>query len=350
MNHEITPIDYRFTGEYQPKINLQRHNYAVETDDKDRPCLPYKSSEALRHAVELSLNLQIPLLLEGPPGSGKTQLAQALRYELTYRNFLDSQTGELSQWWPYYRWDIKSTSQVADELYEYDGIGRIRDAQLMGSNPKELEVYLGQEQAKKLRERLLDPSKYYKERAIGKAFLEEQYRPIVLIDEIDKAGRDFPNNLLSLIDERQFSVMEFQREPVVAKQTPILIFTSNREKPLPEPFLRRCVYYFVERPSVDDLIDIVKSRHQFDANYEALVKRAACHLDEIWRSQQASTGRSVGLSEFLDFMRALLAVPPKDAATILENLATDDKHAYLSLLLKSESAQNKYREQFRQES
>lgn len=340
----MTKFIYNFTGEIQPSMNLQQESYQVEYDDEGQPCHPYDGSPELYQAVKLAIDLEMPLLLEGAPGSGKTELARALRYELTYRNFSQAPEQKPSRWWPYFRWDVKSTTQIIDELYEYDSIGRVRDAQLVGANPKELISYLGKEQSEKLKLRLLDPNSYYKDRTIGKAFAVQDCRPIILVDEVDKAGRDFPNDLLSLIDKAEFSILEFEKAPVKAHQPPILIFTSNREKPLPDPFLRRCVYFHVGMPSQEKLSQIVKQRHEFPEHYQAVVDDAAACFMEMVEAQ--STGqRAPGLSEFLDFMRALLALPVLEAKEVLENLFQEKYRSYLGLLIKSKPQQDRYQGQ-----
>ena len=163
----------------------------------------YIASDELRLAVNAAITLEKPLLIKGEPGTGKTQLAEELAKSLNCK---------------LYQWHIKSTTKAQQGLYEYDAVSRLRDSQLGD-------------------ERVHDISNYIVKGKLWQAFEEEQ-RPILLIDEIDKADIEFPNDLLQELDKMEFFVYETQ-QVIKAKQRPIIIITSNNEKELPDAFLRR---------------------------------------------------------------------------------------------------------------
>ncbi len=169
------------------------------------------------------------MLLKGDPGSGKTRLARAVAYELGL---------------PYYAWHIKSTSRARDGLYTYDAIHRLHDAQLnkfngeVSSNSTEIDNYI-------------------KFGPLGLAFKNER-RAVLLIDEIDKADIDFPNDLLLELDEQRFFIEE-TGSIIKAKSPPIVFITSNDEKSLPDAFLRRCLFFYLDFPSPMQLVAIVSS-------------------------------------------------------------------------------------------
>lgn len=189
---------------------------------------PYLPSEPLIEAVNLTIFLKKrPLLLKGDPGCGKTRLAQAVAYELGL---------------PYEPWYIQSTTKARDGLYTYDAVGRLHDAQL---------ARFDEEQRSKVK----NSSEYIEMGPLGRAFQNSQ-RTVVLIDEIDKADIDFPNDLLMELDQGWFDVEE-TRERVWAKTKPIVLTTSNNEKDLPDAFLRRCLFYYMEFPPRDRLIEII---------------------------------------------------------------------------------------------
>ena len=164
----------------------------------------YIASGDLSMAVNAAIALEKPLLIKGEPGTGKTQLAEELAKSLNCK---------------LYQWHIKSTTKAQQGLYEYDAVSRLRDSQLGD-------------------ERVHDISNYIVKGKLWQAFEEEQ-RPILLIDEIDKADIEFPNDLLQELDKMEFFVYETQ-QVIKAKQRPIIIITSNNEKELPDAFLRRC--------------------------------------------------------------------------------------------------------------
>lgn len=254
---------------------------------------PYVAADDLKTAVNLAIYLRRPLLLEGEAGCGKTRLAVAVAYELGL---------------PFYRWDIRSTTKAKEGLYEYDAILRLHDVQIYDKTEKLPED--GDRNPQK-------PGDYIRLGAIGKAF--DADRPaVVLIDEIDKAELDFPNDLLAVLDEPwAFDIRETGQvgdRAVRAKHKPIVIVTSNKEKGnLPAPFLRRCIYYYVKFPQ-DRLREIVAAHDerqtteaQADGDAvstasEQLIDRA---IDLFLQLREQGLVKRPGTSEFLDWLRAL---------------------------------------------
>ena len=262
-----------YTGKAQPK---------PEDYGKDG-LYPYLPSEELVDAVNLTVFLEKrPLLIKGDPGSGKTRLARAVAYEL-----------EL----PYHEWYIKSTSRARDGLYTYDAVRRLHDAQLARLDESQ-------------RSQVDNPWNYIKLGPIGKAFQEEK-RAVILIDEIDKADIDFPNDLLLELDEQRF-IVEETGEEIKAKQPPIVFITSNDEKDLPDAFLRRCLFHYIEFPSPSQLVAIVNAH--FAAAPDDLVKAAVerfLELRQRMEQEKGKAGKKVSTSELIDWF-AVLRRHPKD--------------------------------------
>lgn len=293
---------------------------------------PYYPDKNLIQAVNLSIVLQRPLLLQGEPGCGKTLLAKAIAYEFQKRLNIPK--------YPYFSWSIKSTTRAKEGLYTYDTLARLRDAQLVGRTG------LSDDELKKISDRVNDPEhkEYIKYGALGDAFRETEYRPILLIDEIDKADIDFPNDLLEVLEESKFEITEIG-ETKETKQQPIIIITSNDEKELPDAFLRRCIYYYIEFPQPDTLIKIVNGhlgKPLTDKNQ--LVKKAVEKFMEV-RNQgtRRKDGKKPSTSELLDWILWLKRSSQKEALEFIKNL---EQHPHLlGILLKNKDDQKYYKNQ-----
>ncbi len=196
----------------------------VEQFDQFTGTATYIASDDLRSAVNVAVALGRPLLLRGEPGTGKTLLAENLAKAL-----------EL----PLIRWHVKSTTKARDGLYIYDTVKRLYDSRFGGD--------------------VNDIEKYIKLGPLGQA-LDLPTKSVLLIDEIDKADIEFPNDLLHEMDAMRFTIDETGRE-VVAKERPVIIITSNNEKELPDAFLRRCVFHYIQFPDRELMTEIVKVHH-----------------------------------------------------------------------------------------
>jgi MoxR-like ATPase len=249
---------------------------------------PYLPSPELIKAVNLAIFLEKrPLLLKGEPGCGKTSLAQAVAYELGL---------------PYEAWYIKSTTRARDGLYTYDAVNRLHDAQL---------ARVGEASNSKVEN--LD--NYIKLGPLGRAFRNQQ-RTVVLIDEIDKADIDFPNDLLRELDEQRFTIEE-KGEEVKANYPPIVFVTSNDEKDLPDAFLRRCLFYYIRFPDSSQLENIVKSH--FPQSSPELVEAAAKRFTELrQKMEKGKAGKKVSTSELLDWFALLRQFPEDEVLKQLE--------------------------------
>lgn len=226
----------------------------------------YVATDDLQMAVNAALTLQRPLLIKGEPGTGKTLLAEEVAAALNR---------------PLLQWHIKSTTKAQQGLYEYDAVSRLRDSQL------------GDERVRTI-------SNYIVKGALWEAF-ECDEPSILLIDEIDKADIEFPNDLLREIDKMEFHVYETQ-QTIVAKHRPLIIITSNNEKELPDAFLRRCFFHYIRFPEADTLSEIVKVH--FPNLADDLLQAA---LSSFYALRNApGLKKKPSTSELLDWIQLLL--------------------------------------------
>lgn len=339
-----TEFDYQYTGEYQPDAKGIK-------DLQGRLYYPYLVEEKLRKAVNLAIALERPLLLEGDPGCGKTKLANAIVYEFTQKLREQNPEENSESWWNFYIWNVKSTTRARDGFYTYDAVGRLRDAQLIGSDLERLGNILQKTEIKQLEERLGNKTKYRTFGKFGEALREQSYRPILLIDEIDKADSDFANDLLLELDELRFEIPETREEFEPPTHKPIILITSNREKPLPEAFLRRCLYFYVPFPTSTNLQKIIQKRFgQSAIDKKQVVELAVSKFENIRKLLKQQPGsRPPGTSEFLEFLTALIqeTKPIEEALRELNNLAKEVH--ILGTLIKTKTDQERYIEQARQE-
>ena len=323
-----------YTGEqkYQPKPDPQN------TDFIKRGLYPYIPSEELVKAVNLAIYLQRPLLLQGEPGCGKTLLARAIAYEFGQRLKVEN--------YPYFPWNIKSTTRAKEGLYTYDAVGRLRDAQLVGTDS--YTTYLNEKEKQELFKRLKDPASYITWGALGNAFKEENHRSIVLIDEIDKADIDFPNDLLQELDRLCFQVTE-TNESIEAKKPPIVIITSNNEKELPDAFLRRCIFYYIEFPSYDNLIKIVNAHFPGSLERDLVEFAVDKFLDLRETGSSRRDGKKASTSELLDWIGWLKRYSTEEALEIIDTLAHEKNKPLLGALLKTKEDQETYQDNYQEE-
>lgn len=227
----------------------------------------YLASESLKMAINAAIVLEKPLLIKGEPGTGKTELAEAVARHLGTELIA---------------WHIKSTTKAQQGLYEYDAVARLRDSQL--GDPRVGEI-----------------SHYIRRGKLWQAFTADQ-RPVLLIDEIDKADIEFPNDLLQELDRMEFDVYE-TGERVKAQQRPVVIITSNNEKELPDAFLRRCFFHYIRFPDKAEMQAIVKL-HYPDLK-ESLLGEAMDLFFEL--REVEGLRKKPSTSELLDWIRLLLA-------------------------------------------
>ncbi|MCV6594607.1 MAG: MoxR family ATPase [Silicimonas sp.] len=254
----------------------------------------YIASDDLAVAVNAAILLERPLLVKGEPGTGKTELARQVSESLGLRMI---------------EWNVKSTTRAAQGLYEYDAVSRLRDSQLGDGKVEDIKAYI-------------KPGKLWE------AF-EAEERVVLLIDEIDKADIEFPNDLLQELDRMEFHVYE-TGETIRAKHRPIVIITSNNEKELPDAFLRRCFFHYIQFPDMEVLKAIVGVH--FPGIKDRLLTTALTQFFEV--RETPGLKKKPSTSEVLDWLKLILAedLDPED-------LARDAKDALPKLhgaLLKNE--------------
>ncbi len=226
----------------------------------------YVATEDLRIAVNAAITLERPLLVKGEPGTGKTvlahEVAKALKTDLL-------------------EWHIKSTTKAQQGLYEYDAVSRLRDSQLGD-------------------ERVHDIANYIKRGKLWEAFTTKE-RPVLLIDEVDKADIEFPNDLLQELDRMEFFVYE-TGETIKAKQRPIVMITSNNEKELPDAFLRRCFFHYIKFPDKETMGEIV------EVHFPGLKGRLVSEALNVFYDLREVPGlkKKPSTSELLDWIKLLL--------------------------------------------
>ena len=249
----------------------------------------YLTGESLEAAVNCALALERPLLVRGEPGTGKTLLAESIAEALSM---------------PLIAWNVKSTTRAQDGLYTYDTVRRLYDSRFGDGDVRDIRHYIR-----------MGP--------LGEAFGSEQ-RVVLLIDEVDKADIEFPNDLLHELDRMRFTVLETNEE-VIARQRPVVVITSNNEKELPDAFLRRCVFHFIEFPEPDLMSRIVAVHHP---QLEASLGKQALEAFYELRNLRALRKRP-STSELIDWIAAL-------QASGIESVKLDKSLPFLGALLKKE--------------
>ena len=234
----------------------------------------YVASNDLMSTVNIAMELQKPLLIKGEPGTGKTMLAQAVSEALGKKLII---------------WNVKSTTKAQDGLYVYDVVQRLYDSQFGTAGVDDI-------------------GKYIKLGKLGEAFTADE-QVVLLIDEIDKADLEFPNDLLWELDQMEFYIPE-TKETIKAKQRPIVIITSNAEKELPDAFLRRCVFHYINFPDQEQMEEIL--RVHFDKLDQKLISQALVAF--YWLRDLRGIEKKPSTSELVDWLRAMIAggIDPDD--------------------------------------
>jgi len=249
----------------------------------------YLTNPALQAAVNCALALERPLLVKGEPGTGKTLLAEAIATAIGV---------------PLLTWHVKSTTRAQDGLYVYDTVQRLHDSRFGDGDVK-------------------DVGHYIRWGPLGQAF-RSPGRVVLLIDEVDKADLEFPNDLLHELDRMRFRVMETEEE-IVADERPVVVITSNNEKELPDAFLRRCVFHFIDFPDVELMKRIVRVHHP--VLDEALVDQA---LEVFYQLRSLTRLRKrPSTSELVDWLAVLQAAG-------VQNVKLEAQLPFVGALLKKE--------------
>ena len=249
----------------------------------------YIASIELQEAVNVALALERPLIVKGEPGTGKTLLAEAVAEALGR---------------PLHRWHVKSTSKAQEGLYVYDAVQRLHDSRFGDRDVGDIRQYI-------------------RFGALGEAFLSDD-PSVVLIDEVDKADMEFPNDLLHELDRMSFTVVE-TGDHHVAKTRPLIIITSNNEKELPDAFLRRCIFHFIAFPEEDLMGKIVRVHHP--KVRQTLIDEAIARF--YWLRNIPDLRKAPSTSELIDWVGALLKGG-------IEESSLTDRVPYLGTLLKKE--------------
>lgn len=247
----------------------------------------YVVTDELMNAVNVSIALKKPLLIKGEPGTGKTMLAEAISQALDMDLII---------------WSIKSTTKAQDGLYVYDTVQRLYDSQFGEGDVKDI-------------------AQYIKLGKLGEAFTSDR-QVVLLIDEIDKADLEFPNDLLWELDKMEFYINE-TKETIKAKHRPIVIITSNAEKELPDAFLRRCIFHYIEFPNEEKMADIIRV-HYGDIDSKLMTKA----LEAFYKIRgMKDLQKRPSTSELLDWIQALMI-----SGVSIDNLYED--MPFLGVLLK----------------
>lgn len=255
----------------------------------------YVATEELKMAVNAAITLERPLLIKGEPGTGKTRLAEEVAAALGA---------------PFMQWHVKSTTKAQQGLYEYDAVSRLRDSQLGD-------------------DKVHDIGNYIVKGALWEAF-DQDVRPILLIDEIDKADIEFPNDLLQELDRMEFYVYETQ-QMITAKNRPIIIITSNNEKELPDAFLRRCFFHYIRFPDNETMAQIV------DVHFPDIKKDLLKEALEVFFDLRDVPGlkKKPSTSELLDWLK-LLVMDDMSAESLMNRERSKVVPPLFGALLKNE--------------
>lgn len=236
----------------------------MNTNNTFKGSSDYVASDELMRAANIAMALEKPLLIKGEPGTGKTMLAEAISKALNKRLII---------------WNIKSTTKAQDGLYVYDVVQRLYDSQFGGEGVDNIK-------------------KYVKLGKLGEAFSSDE-QVILLIDEIDKADIEFPNDLLWELDKMEFYIPE-TKETIKAKNRPIVIITSNAEKELPDAFLRRCIFHYIQFPDKELMEEIVKVH--FDNLDQKLLDQV---METFYWIRSLNINKKPSTSEVIDWIQAL---------------------------------------------
>ena len=300
----------------------------------------YLPANDLVDAVNLAIQLKRPLLLMGEPGCGKTRLAEAVAYELHGEKMHDH----------FFRWDIKSTTKAQGGIYSYDSLERLYHANSkLAKDRKKVEDHTNYIRYGKLANAFTNPANTNKD--------GYDIPNVLLIDEVDKADIDFPNDLLLELDKKVFNVVELGKKGELKATNNVIIFiTSNQEKELPPAFLRRCLFHYINFPDIKDLTKIVEKNVDNFKENTALVKKAIKFFhDEIRTNlsdsdKKPSTGELINWIKTIAYYATLKRKTIKKDRTALENrlieqldLLDNEQIPYKQILLKTLEARQKYK-------